>query len=82
MPRSRPGRWSIELRDPALCLAEHPAAYWTSLLAAGVALVLFLHRALATHGRQRWLWIALSCEQAVQVIGIAALRSRAHRAST
>jgi hypothetical protein len=79
MPLREPGSSSSGLHGPALFLSDHPAAYWLSLLAASAALALFIRRAVTSHGRQRWLWFALSGEQLVQVIGIATLRSRAYR---
>jgi len=82
MPLREPGSSSSGPRGPTLFLTEHPTAYWLSLLAASGALALFIRRAATSHGRQRWLWFALSGEQLVQVIGIATLRSRVHRGST
>jgi hypothetical protein len=82
MPLREPGSSSSGLRGPALFLTDHPTAYWLSFLAASAALALFIRRAAASRGRQRWLWFALSGEQLVQVIGIATLRSRARRWST
>jgi hypothetical protein len=82
MPLQEPGSSSSGLRGPTLFLAEHPTAYWLSLVAASAALALFVHRAATARGRQRWLWYALSGEQLVQVLGLATLRLRAHRGST
>jgi uncharacterized membrane-anchored protein len=82
MPPREPEASSFAPRGPALFLAEHPTAYWFSLLAASVALVLFLRRAAASHGPRRWLWLVLSGEQLVQVVGIATLRSSAQRESS